>query len=240
MKQSEYEIFQIKFQFPYPTVTNELGYKGILPVLELLNSVGFPPAVRVAFKGKNSSRMRKMQVHGYLDPKLTAILEPVDKTNSEIEIFDALKYSDGSHGSRVDIHQGKYRHSLTILIPIELLTQLTIYGVQSLFHKLVQLFPNAYAGECSFLWYRSYFSVTRRSCFVPYLVWRQYLSAKELEIQGGKAAFESNNLLKTERIHDGLLIEVGESPYDIFTDEGEALLAKATESLPPVVESAKK
>lgn len=241
MQQSISEILMIKFQFPYPNKTHYLGHNGLLPLLQLLDSAGFPSAIRVEFTGKKS-RTRKMQVNGYLDPQLTAILEPVGSIGSYIEIFDNIRLWDGSHGSRVAIYQGKNIHFLSILIPIELLTEWTTQKVQSLFQKLVQLFPGASVGQCSFLRYLADFNLkySPRHCCLPFLVWLQYLSAKELEIQGGKTAFETNSLLQTKRIHDGLLIEVGESPYDIFTDEGEALLAKATESLPPVVESAKK
>ncbi|MDJ1499907.1 hypothetical protein [Xanthocytophaga agilis] len=66
------------------------------------------------------------------------------------------------------------------------------------------------------------------------LNWLQYFGKEELELQGGMEALEANPLLKTERIHDGLLIQVGESPYDAFTPQGEELLVKATRSLPPV------
>ncbi|MDJ1482964.1 hypothetical protein QNI16_20850 [Cytophagaceae bacterium YF14B1] len=64
--------------------------------------------------------------------------------------------------------------------------------------------------------------------------WLQYFGKEELENQGGIDALEANSLLKTSRIHDGLLIQIGDGPYDAFTPEGEELLVKATRSLPPV------
>jgi hypothetical protein len=73
-----------------------------------------------------------------------------------------------------------------------------------------------------------------RTPFSGNLVWLQYFGKEESYRQGGIEALESNPLLKTERIHDGLLIQVGESPYDAFTPEGEQLLIEATRSLPPV------
>jgi|GEM_PF-2965915 len=79
-----------------------------------------------------------------------------------------------------------------------------------------------------------YFLYQGRTSFSGNLVWLQYFNKEELERQGGIEALESNPFLKTERIKDGLLIQLGESPYDAFTPEGEQLLVEATRSLPPV------
>jgi hypothetical protein len=66
------------------------------------------------------------------------------------------------------------------------------------------------------------------------LTWLQYYGKAELEWRGGFAAFESNPYVQTQRIHDGLLVQVGESPDVFDTPEGEQLLVNAINALPPL------
>jgi hypothetical protein len=109
-----------------------------------------------------------------------------------------------------------------------------------LFRELLTKMPTCSFAKCEadqlhFNIYEKYFGLDYiRTSNVTYLNWLQYFGKEELYRQGGIEALESNPLLKTERIHDGLLIQVGESPYDAFTPEGEQLLVEATRSLPPV------
>ncbi|MEN9611655.1 MAG: hypothetical protein RLZZ628_2469 [Bacteroidota bacterium] len=65
------------------------------------------------------------------------------------------------------------------------------------------------------------------------LGWLHYFSQEELEKRGGFAAFELNPYLYTERIHDGLYVQVGGDDPAIFdTPEGERLLVNAINALP--------
>ena len=67
------------------------------------------------------------------------------------------------------------------------------------------------------------------------LAWLQYFGAEEFLRQGGEDIFD-NPYIQAEKIGDGVLIQVGDSPYDAYTPEGEELLVKATKAMPPVVE----
>ncbi|MEN9611588.1 MAG: hypothetical protein RLZZ628_2402 [Bacteroidota bacterium] len=61
-----------------------------------------------------------------------------------------------------------------------------------------------------------------------------YFGKEELEKRGGFVAFESNPYVQTQRIHDGLLVQVGDN-LDVFdTPEGEQLLVNAINALPPI------
>jgi hypothetical protein len=242
MQQSIDEIFCIRIAFPHPAPA-PFGYSGLLPLLQYLESFPFPQPIQVQFSGKSKNRMRKKAIGSYMDPQLLAILEPEGTTGVAIEIFDPKKLVDNSPYPRLSISQGKYQHTLTLVISLDMLEQWGIPPVRDLFQNLVKLFPDAYIARGGFLSYQGPFyhkqllsrpDYVFRGAFVPYLIWLQYIGAQELAIQGGRVAFEQNPMMKTRPLHEGLLIEVGESPYDIFTDEGEEWLVKATLSLPPV------
>jgi hypothetical protein len=137
--------------------------------------------------------------------------------------------------------QTSLQHAFTIALSMEMLEEMTYKVVKQLFVELIQLFSKLYFAQCSFTGYCSDFNKKyfeskgiHRNLFLPHFVWLQYISSKELEIQGGRSAFEKNPLIQTTCLHDGLLVQVGESPYDIFTDDGEALFVKATLSLPSI------
>jgi hypothetical protein len=66
------------------------------------------------------------------------------------------------------------------------------------------------------------------------VIWLDYFGKEELEKRGGFAAFESNPYVQTQRIHDGLLVQVGESSDVFDTPEGEQLLVNAINALPPL------
>ena len=64
------------------------------------------------------------------------------------------------------------------------------------------------------------------------LHWLNYFGKEEFAKRGGEAIFK-NPYIKTEKMSEGVLIQVGESPYDAYTPEGEALLVKASLEMPP-------
>jgi hypothetical protein len=111
---------------------------------------------------------------------------------------------------------------------------LTLPQLKSLFIELLHCNETCYNATCgndiSELLGRN-FSDNQRSN-KTFLSWIEYFGKAELEKRGGFKAFESNPYLQTERIHDGILVQVGDSP-DIFdTPEGEALLVNAINALP--------
>jgi hypothetical protein len=66
------------------------------------------------------------------------------------------------------------------------------------------------------------------------LYWLQYYDAEEFKKQGGPAIL-SNPYIDAQLVKDGIFIEVGKSPYDVHTPEGEELMTKANAAMPLVV-----
>lgn len=227
------ELIELRLLFPYKNPINYLGNQGLVPLLSFLETAPFPKPHEVEFSGKVRNRMRRKRINHYLDNDLLAILEPNGYQGTYIMIK--------SKGFSVFFDQMGISNQLVFTIDMQLLSFVTVEGLKKIFLDLLGRFPQTHIAYCSFAAYHSdfnkkhmYESGKMRNNYLRFLVWLQYLSAEELVIQGGISAFELNSLLKTERLNNGLLVEVGESPYDIFTDGGEALLAQATFSLPPV------
>ncbi|MEN9609262.1 MAG: hypothetical protein RLZZ628_76 [Bacteroidota bacterium] len=236
MEKSSSEYIQIRILFPYKSAVNTLGFNGLLPVLTYLENSFLPKPLEVKFTGKSPSRLRKKQIQSYLDPQLLAILEPNGPTGTLINI-----QATHQHYCFIAFFQDGISHQIVIDIDLALVEQVTTAKLKAFFTDLLHKCPQTHYAQCCFTLYYSVFngkhiepSMVSRNNYLRFLVWLQYLSAEELIIQGGRSAFESNSLLQTEPLHNGLLVQVGESPYDIFTEEGEALLVKATFSLPPV------
>lgn len=79
-----------------------------------------------------------------------------------------------------------------------------------------------------------YFEWESRTIHFDFFKWLQYFGPEEFKRNGGDALFQSP-YIKAERPGEGVLIQVGESPFDAHTPEGEELIVKATRALPPVV-----
>jgi hypothetical protein len=75
----------------------------------------------------------------------------------------------------------------------------------------------------------------KRTIDFPGLYWLQYYGAEEFKKQGDMAILD-NPYIEAQLIKDGVFIEVGKSPYDVHTPEGEELMIKANQAMPPVVE----
>jgi hypothetical protein len=238
MEKSVDDYLFIRLQFPYGNKTAYLGYNGLLPALKRLEMMSLPKPTTLEFLGKSKSRMRKKTIQSYLDPQVLAVLEPNGLVGTQIEIYDQTA------AFRVSISQQGLSDFFLISIHSPLLESLETAFLKKLFVDLLYLFPKTHFAHCHFVHYMSNFnrkymdtSPVVRNNYLKFLVWLQYLSKEELWIQGGQFAFEENPLLKTERLQEGLLVQVGENPYDIFTEDGEAMLVKATFSLPPLQDS---
>ena len=60
--------------------------------------------------------------------------------------------------------------------------------------------------------------------------WLNYLGPEEMALNGGKALYDLPYLTKVEPLGEGIFIQVGETPNDARTEEGEQQLFKATEA----------
>jgi hypothetical protein len=237
MKKSSGEILEIRLEFPPKNSCNSMGYKGLFPVLDLLEASSFPKPLKVIFAGKKRNQERKQTINSYLSPKLLAILEPNGTIGAHITI-DA--YHTQHQYFSVYFSQSGTNDKIVIRVDVGIVETMNEAVFKNLFLSLIDLFPNVYFAHCTFStsyseFHKKYmYQNNRGASYMNFLVGLQYIGAKELAIQGGRVAFEANSLLQITPLHDGLVVEVGKSLYDIFTDEGEALLAKATLSLPPV------
>ncbi|MEL1242842.1 hypothetical protein AAEO56_01100 [Flavobacterium sp. DGU11] len=83
--------------------------------------------------------------------------------------------------------------------------------------------------------FRKHYSRHKRTKNFAGLYWLQYYGTEEFKKQGGKAILE-NPYINAQLIKDGIFIEVGHSPYDFQTPEGEALMINANAAMPPVVD----
>lgn len=237
MEKSSSETLEIRLEFSSPNRDNSMGYKGLLPLLELLEVAPFPKPLKVIFAGKKRNQERKQKIDSYLSPKLLAILEPNGKVGTHITIDS---YHTKHQYFSVYFSQSGTNDKIVIRVDAGIVDTMNTAGFKNLFLQLVALFPNVYFAHCTFStsyseFHKKYMHQNNRGAsYMNFLVGLQYMGAEELAAQGGRAAFEANSLLKTTPLHEGLIIEVGANLYDIFTDEGEALLAKATLSLSPV------
>lgn len=82
--------------------------------------------------------------------------------------------------------------------------------------------------------FRKMYRKNRRTIDFPGLFWLQYYGAEEFKMQGGMAILD-NPYIDAQLIKDGIFIQVGESPYDIHTAEGEAQMIKANAAMPAVI-----
>jgi hypothetical protein len=239
MEKSSNEMLELRLQFPPQECPNWMGYKGLVPVLELLEASSFPRPIKMLFCGKKRTQERRQKIDSYLSPKLLGILEPNGFVGTHITI-DA--YHAMNQFFSVFFNQTGRYHEMVIHVDVGIVDTMDVAVFKTFFWRLVDLFPMVHFAHCTFISYYSEFNKkhiiynnkSRGAAYMNFLVWLQYISAKELAVQGGRTAFEANSLLKTTPLHDGLVVEVGESPYEVFTDEGEALLVKATLSLPLV------
>lgn len=83
--------------------------------------------------------------------------------------------------------------------------------------------------------FRKHYRGNKRTVNFAGLYWLQYYGADEFKKQGGNAILD-NPYIDAQLIKDGIFIEVGKSPYEVHTPEGEELMIQANAAMPPVVE----
>lgn len=177
------------------------------------------------------------KINGFLDKKIQRIiLEETKKGNLSIE----LENDTGSLGIILTSRKDRNRYGFAISIDTEALIEKSVVDLYQFFNDLLNL-KQAIFAKCSFekisnKIYDRYYEDNDRTFFSDGLVWLQYFGLDEFHCQGGEAIF-SNPHIQTERLGKGVLIQVGESPYDAYTPEGEKLLLKATKAMPPVVKN---
>lgn len=199
------------------------GSQQLRPMLELLKHGPFPPL--------NSARRTDMKD---IKPKTftdESVLKFLDKRKFAIDFIDT---------------NGKFIAHIIQMPGDETIIGVDYNSTENInFFALIQFFKSSVTATNPFIaevslepesidFVRSHYSENRRTFRSPGLIWLQYYAGEELERQGGIEAIEKNPLIRSERFHEGLIVQVGESPLDILTIPGRALLVKATEAMPPV------
>ncbi|MBC8111638.1 MAG: hypothetical protein H7Y04_11305 [Verrucomicrobia bacterium] len=168
-------------------------------------------------------------INSFIDINLLDKLDPYQRDD---DIYDV--WIDLNSNEKINIKIGQSFEDRIVIIIVDKIMNLHNHSFcRNLFVSILSSLSNCETGRCDAR-YNDIYRYKFEGISKPYLGWIQYFNNKMIMERGGFESFESNPLLKTERIHDGLLIQVGESPYDAFTPEGEELLVRATRSLPPV------
>jgi hypothetical protein len=203
--------------------------RDFLPLLKIIASYPFP-------KPQKASKTYKkdwvaFDVMTFTDAILLNALDP--KRNSS-QLYEVRM--DEEAAERLHFKFRKSRESGKLLVLDNLLPFLDYAMVRQLFLGIVHYASDWRYGVTSFMlpqMYQETFTSVEQATKLP-LDWLNYFDKKELEKWNGPEAFESNPYLQTERIHDGLLVQLGDNPTVFETPEGKRLFANAINALLPL------
>jgi hypothetical protein len=199
-----------------------------LPFLKIIEKYPFPKPVDCSYTNPKLKWLH-CKISSFTDDQLLKRLEPVRR--NPITHIVALDDLSGAH-----LHFAVTQKSDTMLILSNLLPFIKVDQVKQLFMNMVSeghLLDNGWCGASVTSILEKHFP-SENGYTITMLTWLQYYGKEELEKRGGFAAFESNPYVQTQRIHDGLIVQVGESPDAFDTPEGEQLLVNAINALPPL------
>ena len=129
------------------------------------------------------------------------------------------------------------RINMIIVIHKDIIKNISPQKIIDLFRSIIEV-KTPIAAEASFFQISKYLNDefynkeprTRRSMG---LVWLQYFGKEEFERQGGKEIFK-NEYIKAESLAEGILVQVGDGPFDGFKSKGIQLFTKATNAMPKI------
>jgi len=222
----EYQKEEIRISF-----TSDRGgiqKEQIYAILSILDNTTLPKPKKIMWTNQKLEWEEK-EIDSFTDKLLFERIDPLERDR---EVYET--WVDYNSETNLNIRIGQsYEDVINIYVVLDVAIAYAYRYYGELFSSMLQLIPYCKTGKCGSIYDKIYKSKFKELA-KPYLGWLQYFNGKMIVERGGFELFESNSLLKTERIHNGLLIQVGESPYDAFTPEGEKLLVEATRSLPPV------
>lgn len=143
-----------------------------------------------------------------------------------------IEYDSGAEKPGIRIT--KLDRSGLITIPLikkdeyHLTKKIALRLVEGLVLKSLSVSPTNFSS------FKKKYRENRRTIDFPGLYWLQYYDAEEFKKQGGKAILD-NPYIDAQLIKDGIFIQVGDSPYDIHTPEGEDRMTKANAAMPQVI-----
>lgn len=196
--------------------TDLQGWEALRPVLERLEKSFLP-------------RPRTLEVTGLSDRPVKGYLDDAVK-----KALDRRKYSVVLLGDdfRVGIVQLRNRTS----VGVDFLPGPSAQEIRNLFLDLIRLIKPTYArahfaGHAQEL-FEKHYKENERSFYANGLYWLNFFGPEEDARQGKGLA--QNPHARAERLPEGLLMEVGSSPEEAVTPEGERRLLAATAALPPL------
>jgi hypothetical protein len=175
---------------------------------------------------------KEIKISGYTDTK---ILKAAEDELRRKQYPLTLWGEDLSHSVTFGLSPFKYYFAFTFQLS---LTQCNLdLQIKEIFIRINKLLnPNVASiwTTTNSVLLDKYFEWERRTPYFTMFSWLTYFGPEEFRKQGGDAIFE-NPYIKAEKMGEGVFIQVGESPFDAATPEGEELIVKATRALPPVV-----
>ncbi|MEL1242844.1 hypothetical protein AAEO56_01110 [Flavobacterium sp. DGU11] len=194
--------------------------KEILFILNLCDELLPPPKTAVITQANN---VKELPITSYLDKEV-------------LKAFVRNKYGigyesdEGKPSIRITKPDGRGFVSIPSIKREEfhITKKIALHLAEGLDLKLLAVPPVEFES------FNKIYKENRRTTDFPGLYWLQYYDAQEFKKQGGNAIFD-NPYINAQLIKDGIFIEVGHSPYDFQTPEGEALMIKANAAMPPVV-----
>jgi hypothetical protein len=198
------------------------GIRNFLPLLQVVEKYPFPKPINCS---RTNYRLHWLntKITSFTSGKFLKYLEPAKRSSMHIVSVDENSVE------HLTLSIGQNDISTFLLTNVHAF--LTVPQMKQLFIDLIRCeskWDKAYCTTFVTLIFEKHFS---NGNYTP-LYWLQYFPKEELEWRGGFAAFESNPYVQTQRIHDGLLVQVGENPNVFDTPEGEQLLVNAINALP--------
>jgi hypothetical protein len=203
--------------------------RDFVPLLKIIATYPFP-------KPQNASKTYKkdwvhFEVMTFTDAILLNALDP--KRNSA-KFYEVRLDEDAKEQLHFTFR--KSRESGNLLVINNWIPFLDFDMLKKLFVEIIYCTPHWKYAVTSLLRpqiYQESFTQEERLTKLP-LDWLNYFGKKELEKWNGYEAFEANPYIQTERIHDGLLVQLGNNPNVFDTPEGKMLLMNAMKALPPL------
>lgn len=215
-------------RFAHNTEGNVWTKAHFLALLQILNKYPFPPPCGVL--KKVGSTQTYFDIKNFVDPHLLKVL---CLKRTPVKSHSILVDNASDEHLNMGITLGLDNHNVFVFIQEKLF--LSYPQIKAFFYEIM-LCKNWYEGRCGILsanLYNQNFSEEEQA-HKTMLDWLQYFSLEKVKKHGGFAAFELNPYLQTERIHDGLFIQVGDDPAFFDTPEGAKLLVNAVNALPLV------
>ena len=198
------------------------GASGFQPVLERLHDSFLPRPNELVVPDKPAGA-----INSYLDG---AVLKALDRKKHSVELINDLEKLT------VRLVQAPDRSYLGIQIPATLAMKVSADEIRTLFVDLIQILKRPTYGVCRFgararALHQAAYAQARRTFYTSGLYWLNFFGPDEIERQGGPD-LANNPVAKVEQLPQGILIQVGDDPFQAATPEGEEKLKQATAAMP--------